>query len=234
VLQATVPRVAHSKSRFRFVLLSKQLRVLEELFRAQGIQVRLSAVSGIFTSQIQKIVSSSDPEFKETTHTAREVAVDWHRDSWDSAMWVTDFVRQKVDPLGVDDLSVDSLQYMVRGQDISSLGGKYQLLKLTFTTWSLKPGLFERLRTDGATMPSHWLYELFKHVKQDMKNAGQITPESEKRIRDTFLVLSEILPNQPDDLMTERRVMEELHPRDVALLLRDDEVSLSLRELRRY
>lgn len=234
MLQATVPRVAHSKPKFRFVLLSKQLRVLEELFRAQGIPVKLSAISGIFTSQLQKTVSSSDPEFKETTYTAWEVAVDWHRDSWNSAMWLTDFVRQKVDPLGIDDLSVDSMQYMVRGEDIGSLGGKYQLLKLTFTTWSLKPGVFERLRTDGATMPSHWLYELFKRVKQDMKSAGQLTPESEKRIRDTFLVLSEILPNQPDDLMTDRRVMEDLYPKAVALLLRDDEVSLSLRELRRY
>ncbi len=149
-------------------------------------------------------------------------------------MWLEDFVNEKIDPLNIDDLTIDSLQYVVRGDDIVSLGGRYQLLKLTFTTWSLKPGIFERLRTDSVAMPNLWLYELFKKVKEGMRDSGQLTPESEKRIRDTFLVLSEISPNQPVDVMTNEEAMEELQPgRDVALFLRDDEVNMPLRELRR-
>lgn len=234
MLQATIPSVEPSKPRWRFVLLSKQLRVLEELFRGENIQIRVSAVSGLFTSQIQKTpVPHPDPEFTETTYVSREVTVNWSRDTWDSAMWLQDFVRQKIDPLGIDDLSIDSLQYMVRGDEVLSLAGRCQLLKLTFTTWSLKPGVFERLRTDSVAMPNLWLYDLFKRVKEDMKRSGQLPPESEKRIRDTFLVLSEVLPNQPKDLMNDEEVMKELHPQGAALFLRDDEVTMSLRELKR-
>jgi len=232
MLQETVQRVARSKPKWRFVLLSKQLRVLEELFRKGGYRVRVCGVSGLFTSQEQRAVTHPDPEFTRTIYTTTKVAVDWSRSTWNDAMWLGDFIAQKIDPLNVYDLSVDCFQYMVDGNDLVSLGGRYQLLKLKFMTWSVKPGIFERLRTNSVSMPNLWLYQIFKAEKERMKSAGQLTPETEKRIRDTFLVLSEILPNQPLDVMTDQKVMEELHPKAVALLLHDDEVAVPLRELK--
>jgi hypothetical protein len=186
--------------------------------------MRVCAISGNYTTDAQRTPIRKEDGFTQYQVSSQEFAVNWKTESWNDAIWLSDYVKKMAFP----DLNLDFFAYLIKGEECPRLNGRYQVLKLEYSSWGLKPGLFKRMKADGV-WPNMWLYDYFKEVKKEMK----LEPETEKRVRDTFLVLTRVAPNDGFDCMTDELIMRELYPKRIAQFLKDDELQLPLKELRR-
>src|SRR2546425_1000971 len=85
-------------TRWRFVLLSKQLRTLAALFERENLAVRICAVSGNYTTDAQRTPIRKEDGFTQYQVSSQEFDVNWKTESWNDAIWLSDYVKKVAFP----------------------------------------------------------------------------------------------------------------------------------------